>query len=93
MFQETEVSGEIYCHVPKHVVQYVPTKSVSVQHLEGVRPIQVRNEYLYIASSLLPKVSDIVAKQLDLQDEVAKCKRFIHDKFFLRNYLHLIQTL
>ena len=80
MFEETDVSGEKYCLIPKHLAQYVPAKSLSLLHLDGIGHIEVGNEYIYISSSLLPKVTDMIDNQLDLQDEGEKCRTFLQTK-------------
>ena len=61
---------ETYCLVQKSLVPYVPTKPVMVQHLEGIGAVEIGNNYLYIQAGLFPKMSDVISKSVDLQDEV-----------------------
>ena len=56
MFDEQEIDGEVYCLVPKHLVEYVPTSSVDFEYIDRIGSLELADNYTYIPTSILPKI-------------------------------------
>ena len=80
-FEEVTVGGIEYCLVPKSMASYVPTVQPTIQYLEGIGPVEVGNNYLYIPSNLLSLAMKMIDNSIDLQAEVECCRSFLWAKY------------
>ena len=58
---------KIFCLVPKSLIKYVPTIPVEVQHLKGIGPVEVGNDYLYLSKDQLTDLQQSIDNNTDLQ--------------------------
>ncbi|XP_065071280.1 uncharacterized protein LOC135695966 [Rhopilema esculentum] len=52
------------------MIKYIPTEGVHVEVLDGIGAVEVSNEFVYIPTSILPKLEKVITSRVDLQLEV-----------------------
>ena len=80
-FVEMEVGGEMFCLVPKELSSYVPSSQIEIQYLEGVGPVEVADNFAYINSNLFLKIRQIMEQNVDLHEEVSRCRSLLWSQY------------
>ena len=80
-FEEVSVGSETFCLVPKPLMKFVPTAPLDLEYLEGIGPVEVGNEYLYIPRNLLTELTLVINQSRDLQKDVKLCRELLWSQY------------
>ena len=81
IFEEVEIGGQTFSLVPKELVHFVPTAPVTIQEINGIGPVEVGSDFMYIPTTLLPEIKELISKSVDLQRQVCLFRELLWTRY------------
>ena len=62
-------------------MHYVPTAPVTIQEINGIGPVEVGSNFMYIPTTFLPEIKQLISKSVDLQKEVCLFRELLWTRY------------
>ena len=85
VFKEKKIAGQTYCLVPKSFIKF-PSTPVSIEHIEGIGPVDISDQNVYMSASHFRALVDKLKPQFNLQDEISKCRKLIFSRYVSKSF-------